>query len=116
MVSPTYYNACRIFEDSGFHSRLRAVPEDEEGLDIEYLKQAMDKSEARAIAEGNTKPVEYASKCTECLAELASLDSQTTTTMEQDISASHLRCSYLQQPFFYYHEPATSSGARSTGT
>ena len=57
MVSPTYYLACRIFEDSGFHGRLRSVPEDEEGLDIEYLKKELRKSEERAEAEGNTKPV-----------------------------------------------------------
>lgn len=57
MVAPTYYNACRIFEDSGFSGRLRAVPEDEEGLDIEYLEEALRKSEEQAQADGNNEPV-----------------------------------------------------------
>ena len=57
MVSPTYFLACRIFEDSGFHGRLRSVPEDEEGIDIEYLRKALHTSEMKARAEGNTKPV-----------------------------------------------------------
>ena len=57
MVSPTYYNACRIFEDSGFHSRLRAVPEDEEGLDVAYLRREIQRSEDKARAKGNTRPV-----------------------------------------------------------
>ena len=57
MISPTYYLACRIFEDSGFHNRLRSVPEDEEGVDIEYLKKALHHSEREAQAEGNTQPV-----------------------------------------------------------
>ena len=57
MVSPTYFLACRIFEDSGFHGRLRSVPEDEEGVDIEYLSKALHQSEMEARAEGNTQPV-----------------------------------------------------------
>ena len=57
MVSPTYFLAMRIFEDSGFHGRLRSVPEDEQGINIRYLRKAMHKSEEKAIAEGNTKPV-----------------------------------------------------------
>ncbi|KAL2047948.1 hypothetical protein ABVK25_011177 [Lepraria finkii] len=55
MVSPTYFLAMRIFEDSGFHGQLRSVPEDEQGIDIEYLRKALHKSEEKAIAEGNTK-------------------------------------------------------------
>ena len=57
MVSPVYFLACRIFEDSGFHGRLRAVPEDEEGVDIGYLREALHQSEAKARAEGNSQPV-----------------------------------------------------------
>ena len=57
MVSPTYFLAMRIFDDNGFFSRLRSVPEDEEGIDIEYLRKALHKSEEKAIAEGNTRPV-----------------------------------------------------------
>ena len=46
-----------FFEDSGFHGRLRSVPEDEEGVDIEYLRKALHRSEMKAQAEGNTQPV-----------------------------------------------------------
>lgn len=58
MVSPTYFNACRIFEDSGFRGRLRSVPEDDEGIDIAYLEQELQKAEKQAKLDGNNKPVE----------------------------------------------------------
>lgn len=38
VVAPCYYLACPIFEDAGFYGRLRATPEDEEGIDIEALE------------------------------------------------------------------------------
>ena len=57
MVSPTYYLACRIFEDSGFRGKLKSVPEDEGGIDIDYLREWMSKSENKAQKDGNTKPV-----------------------------------------------------------
>jgi DNA-binding transcriptional MocR family regulator len=56
MVSPTYFLACRIFDDSGFAGRFRAVPEDEEGIDIDFLEQQIKASEGRAQAAGNLSP------------------------------------------------------------
>jgi DNA-binding transcriptional MocR family regulator len=56
MVSPTYFLACRIFDDSGFAGRLRAVPEDEEGIDIAFLEQQIKVSEENAQAAGNLEP------------------------------------------------------------
>lgn len=56
MVAPTYFLACRIFDDSGFGGRLRGVPEDADGLDIEYLKKKIELSEQNAINQGNTEP------------------------------------------------------------
>ena len=53
MVSPTYFMACRIFEDNGFHGRLHSVPEDNEGIDVEYLSQAMQGAEKEAKMRGN---------------------------------------------------------------
>jgi hypothetical protein len=43
MVASTYFLACRIFEDGGFRGRLRAVPEDEEGIDLNFLQQELEK-------------------------------------------------------------------------
>lgn len=40
-VAPCYYLACPIFEDSGFKDRLRAVPEDAEGIDLAYLERGL---------------------------------------------------------------------------
>ena len=56
MISPTYFLACRIFEDSGFAGRLRAVPEDEEGINIAFLEQQIKVSEDEARAAGNLQP------------------------------------------------------------
>lgn len=49
--------AFRIFEDAGFHKKLRAVPEDEEGIDMSYLRIQIRQSEERAKSENNNEPV-----------------------------------------------------------
>lgn len=54
LVSPTYFHACKIFDDGGFGGKMRAVPEDPEGIDIEYLENAIRASEEAAVQEGNT--------------------------------------------------------------
>jgi hypothetical protein len=51
--------AFRIFEDAGFHKKLRAVPEDIEGIDIEFLRSQIRKSEEKAISEKNDEPVSF---------------------------------------------------------
>lgn len=40
-IAPCYFLACPIFEDAGFKGRLRAVPEDEEGVDIAWLERGL---------------------------------------------------------------------------
>lgn len=46
MVAPCYFLACPIFRDSGFDGRLRAVPEDDEGIDLEFLAREIAELEA----------------------------------------------------------------------
>ena len=57
IVAPAYMLAFRVFEqDAGFCGKLRAVPEDEEGIDLEYLRKEMGKSERLAEEQGNREP------------------------------------------------------------
>lgn len=46
-IAPCYYLACPIFEDSGFKGRLRAVPEDNEGIDLENLERGLKQFEEK---------------------------------------------------------------------
>lgn len=48
MVAPTYFCACRVFDDAGFAGRMRAIPEDHEGLDITYLSEQLERCETQA--------------------------------------------------------------------
>ncbi|KAK4506054.1 hypothetical protein PRZ48_004019 [Zasmidium cellare] len=56
LVAPAYMLVFRIFEDAGFGDKMRAVPEDEDGIDIAYLRQEIQKSEDIARKEGNDEP------------------------------------------------------------
>lgn len=56
IVAPAYYLAFRIFEDAGFGGKMRAVPEDEEGIDLSYLRRELNKSEEEARKRGVNKP------------------------------------------------------------
>ncbi|KIW17924.1 hypothetical protein PV08_05119 [Exophiala spinifera] len=58
MVAPTYFLACRIFEDHGFVGRLKAVPEDEEGLDIDKLEELISQ-EDRAKGPPELQPLPF---------------------------------------------------------
>lgn len=46
IVAPCYFLASGIFEDAGFAGRLKAVPEDEEGVDIEEFEKRISAFEA----------------------------------------------------------------------
>lgn len=41
MVEPSYFLACPIFVDNGFQGMMKGVPEDEEGLDIDFLRRGL---------------------------------------------------------------------------
>ncbi|KAI0200225.1 pyridoxal phosphate-dependent transferase [Astrocystis sublimbata] len=49
IVAPCYFLACPIFADAGFGSRMHAVPEDEEGVDLEALQMGMVRFEWAAL-------------------------------------------------------------------
>lgn len=54
-VVPCYMLAFRILADAGFAHKLRSVPEDDEGIDIDFLREALQQSERRSIANGETE-------------------------------------------------------------
>ncbi|KAM3511905.1 hypothetical protein MY11210_004446 [Beauveria gryllotalpidicola] len=41
VVAPCYHLACGMFEDSGFAGRMYAIPEDDEGLNLQVLEQKL---------------------------------------------------------------------------
>ncbi|KAL3460947.1 pyridoxal phosphate-dependent transferase [Aspergillus heterothallicus] len=45
VVEPGYFLSFRVFEDAGFAGRLRGVPEDEEGIDLEFLEKRLKEDE-----------------------------------------------------------------------
>lgn len=51
IAAPCYFLACPIFEDSGFAGRLKAVPEDAEGVDVEYLARGLEATDEAATEE-----------------------------------------------------------------
>jgi DNA-binding transcriptional MocR family regulator len=55
IVAPAYFLSFRIFEDAGFGGKMRAVPEDGEGLDIAFLEREIKKSEQ--VRGNNVSPV-----------------------------------------------------------
>lgn len=57
MVAPTYFLAARIMDDAGFAGRLRGIPEDDQGIDLDVLEEGLRAAEEKAQQEGNTKPV-----------------------------------------------------------
>lgn len=59
MVAPAYHLSFRIFDDSGFTGRLRAVPQRDAGLDLAYLQQELLIAEERARRENNNAPVRW---------------------------------------------------------
>jgi len=56
IVAPGYMLVFRTFQDHGFGKKMRAVPEDDEGVDVDFLRAEMTKSEEKARAQGNHEP------------------------------------------------------------
>jgi len=57
VVAPAYMLAFRVFEDAGFGGKMTAVPEDEEGVDLAFLRREMERSEEEARRKGVDRPV-----------------------------------------------------------
>jgi DNA-binding transcriptional MocR family regulator len=41
MGAPCYHHACAVFEDAGFTDRLRAIREDDDGIDVDLLEKRL---------------------------------------------------------------------------
>ncbi|RAO69403.1 uncharacterized protein BHQ10_005415 [Talaromyces amestolkiae] len=54
MVEPTYFLACTIFDDAGFQGRLTGVPEDDDGVDVEFLRARISEVDQKADKPGAT--------------------------------------------------------------
>ncbi|KUL85744.1 hypothetical protein ZTR_08471 [Talaromyces verruculosus] len=52
MVEPTYFLACTIFDDAGFQGRLTGVPEDDDGIDVEFLRARINEVDQEAAKSG----------------------------------------------------------------
>ncbi|KAI1138408.1 PLP-dependent transferase [Hypoxylon sp. FL0543] len=63
LVEPAYFLADQTFLDAGFGRKMQGVPEDDEGIDLEFLRRRLEEEENRSIDEGqesglsSTKPV-----------------------------------------------------------
>lgn len=49
-IAPCYYLACPIFEDSGLTGKLRALPEDAEGIDLDWLERNLESYQGKGPA------------------------------------------------------------------
>lgn len=56
-VAPAYHLSFRVVQDAGFHDKFGAIPEDEEGIDIEYFKEKIKRAEEEAMRQGISQPV-----------------------------------------------------------
>ncbi|KAM4055692.1 aminotransferase class I and II domain-containing protein [Hirsutella rhossiliensis] len=57
VVEPCYHLACGIFDDAGFAGRLRAVPGDDEGVDVEALRAGIGEVDESAGACPQPEPL-----------------------------------------------------------
>jgi DNA-binding transcriptional MocR family regulator len=59
IVAPAYFLAFGIFEDAGFAGKMRAVPEDGEGLDIAFLEREIGRSEDVREEHASNEPLTH---------------------------------------------------------
>lgn len=100
LIEPTYHLVFRTLEDAGFHGRMRGIPEDESGMDVQALESAL--TEFADADDGENSGESYV--C--CLLTLCELlvsgsltvsDSQTGSVLQEDLQAHHLLCAQFFQ-------------------
>ncbi|KAK3661389.1 Valine--pyruvate aminotransferase [Elasticomyces elasticus] len=57
IVAPAYMLAFRIFEDAGFAGKMKAVPEDDEGVNLAVLRRGLEESEKDVRRNGADRPM-----------------------------------------------------------
>ncbi|KAG9243172.1 pyridoxal phosphate-dependent transferase [Calycina marina] len=66
MAEPTYFLACTIFQDAGFAGKMKGVPENKYGIDVGFLRAALEQFESESKQQngtpGGVKPANQYSK------------------------------------------------------
>lgn len=57
IVEPAYFLSFRVFEDAGFAGRLKGIPEDKEGINIEVLEDALKQERSMPSRKGEIPKV-----------------------------------------------------------
>jgi DNA-binding transcriptional MocR family regulator len=95
-AAPAYMLAFRIFEDNGFSGKMKAIPEDHDGMDMGLLRKALEESEKHSSE--NKAPVGCSfSKLSQ--SSLISLDVQTSKTLRKILQTCHLLRAYFLKSF-----------------
>lgn len=95
-VAPSYMLAFRVFQDNGFAGKMRAIREDDQGLDVDSLRQEMQKCEDEKSPSSNEEPVRLAVSVSDephRLILVFDVDSQTSQAVRQGLSPYHILCS-----------------------
>ena len=114
MVAPTYFLACRIFEDHGFKRKLKAVEESVDGCDVDFLERQLKIDQDDQRNEEFSRPdlkvrstlVRFSltthyteARCTLVLAH------ERRSLRPQAVPPHYLRCSNIFQSFITDHAP-----------
>jgi DNA-binding transcriptional MocR family regulator len=95
-AAPAYMLAFRIFEDNGFSGKMKAIPEDHDGMDMGLLRKALEESEKHSSE--NKAPVGCSfSKLSQ--SSLISLDVQTSKTLRKILQTCHLLRTHFLKSF-----------------
>ncbi|KAI1475362.1 PLP-dependent transferase [Daldinia eschscholtzii] len=63
LVEPTYFLAVQTFLDAGFGQKMRGIPEDDEGINLEYLRRQLEEdSKAECIPDAGAPITKFASQ------------------------------------------------------